>query len=372
MLLPILLIAFLAMLASVETIAVQMNAGCGFHLSTSGGFNGSVGQLANGQVRAGSDLTPSLFTWFGDAFADQQGRRCWWTPPTSVLQCDWNQEPSHGFEVGCYGGVSYRDQSLFYECYTGDGDEVNLYLQPKGINCSTIMLHADACRPACAGESSSSSLSTDTTMYQPYTTSTSLRTSTSSARHSSSQVTTITTSSPASGSTYTPGPGRCDVAIAESPDEIILIDKKSPDTAYGLNSDMSVKLSPDSSTIFVFRLTAMDAGKECALVFNLPPVTQQQPPWYTLTGSGQVRFALLDMSPANPGNTTYNNAPGVAMPLEAVVLTPGMTLKPLTFPCPGENVDIAVMMKDDTGSDAHLEYNQLEPQLPLGLYLVMC
>ncbi|OTA94976.1 hypothetical protein M434DRAFT_29350 [Hypoxylon sp. CO27-5] len=394
MLLPILLIAFLAMLASVETIAVQMNAGCGFHLSTSGGFNGSVGQLANGQVRAGSDLTPSLFTWFGDAFADQQGRSCWWTrmvllltpicffhrlanptprilAPTSVLQCDWNQEPSHGFEVGCYGGVSYRDQSLFYECYTGDGDEVNLYLQPKGINCSTIMLHADACRPPCAGESSSSSLSTDTTMYQPHTTSTSLRTSTSSARHSSAQVTTTTTSSPASGSTYTPGPGRCDVAIAESPDEIILIDKQSPDTAYGLNSDMSVKLSPDSSAIFVFRLTALDAGKECALVFNLPPVTQQQPPWYTLTGSGQVRFALLDMSPANPANTTYSNAPGVAMPLEAAVLTPGMTLKPLTFPCPGENVDIAIMMKDDPGSDAHLEYNQLEPELPLGLYLVI-
>ncbi|KAI0149644.1 hypothetical protein F4776DRAFT_172579 [Hypoxylon sp. NC0597] len=375
MLLPILLIAFLALLASVESVAVQMNAGCGFHISTSGGFNGSVGQLANGQVRAGSDLTPSLFTWFGDAFADQQGRSCWWTPPTSVLQCDWNQEPSHGFEVGCYGGVSYRDQSLFYECHTGDGDEVNLYLLPKGVNCSTIMLHADGCRPPCAGESSSSSAPpTGTSLYPPHPTST-LRTSTSSARHSSSQratTTTTTTSSPASGSTYTPTPGRCDVAVAESPDEIILIDKENPDTAYGLNPDMLVKLSPYTSAIFVFRLTTLDVGKDCALVFNLPPATQQQPPWYTLTGSGQVRFALLDMPPANPGNSTYSNAPGVAMPLEGVVLTPGMSLKPLTFPCPGEDTEIAVMMRDDPGSDAYLEYHQLEPELPLGLYLVMC
>lgn len=63
---------------------LQMNAGCGFHLTTTGGYNGSVGQLGNGQVRAGSDLSPSLFTWFGDAFADQQARGCWWTRTTCL------------------------------------------------------------------------------------------------------------------------------------------------------------------------------------------------------------------------------------------------------------------------------------------------
>lgn len=85
MLLPILFVAFLASLASVHGSTLQMfqmDVGCGFHLTATGGFNGSVGQLPTGLVRAGSDLSPTLFTWFGDAFADQLGRGCWWTRMT--------------------------------------------------------------------------------------------------------------------------------------------------------------------------------------------------------------------------------------------------------------------------------------------------
>ncbi|KAI0837038.1 hypothetical protein F5Y06DRAFT_90602 [Hypoxylon sp. FL0890] len=372
MLLPILFIAFLASLASVKGVSAPMNTGCSFHLTTSGGFNGSVGQLADGQVRAGSDLTPSLFTWFGDAFADQQGRSCWWTPPTSVLQCDRNQEPSHGFEIGCYGGVSYRDQSSFYECQTGVGDEVNLYLLPKGVNCSPIMLHADGCRPPCAGESSSSSRSTGTTSPSPNPIPTPFQVSTTSVEQSTPQVVTSTTSSPETEFTSASIPGQCDVAVAESPDEIILIDKGNPDMPYGPNPTMFVQLTPNSSAIFVFRLAPSDAGKECTLAFNLPSVTPQQPSWYKLTGTGQVSFALLDMPPANPGNTSYSNAPGVALPLEAVVLTPGLSVKPLTFPCPTADAEFAVIMRDEPSSDTNLWYHQLEPEVPLGLYLVIC
>ncbi|KAI1414167.1 hypothetical protein F5Y13DRAFT_198087 [Hypoxylon sp. FL1857] len=367
MLLPILFIAFLALLASVQSISVPLNAGCGFHLTTSGGFNGSVGQLANGQVRAGGGLPPSLFTWFGDAFADQQGRSCWWTPPTSVLQCDSNQQPSHGFEIGCYGGVSYRDQSLFYECHTGDGDEVNLYLLPKGVNCSPITLHADGCRPPCAGESSSSSPRSTATTSPHHPISTPLQTSTRSEKRRPSQAATSTTSSPAPADTSTPDPGEC---LAESPDAIILINKGNPDAAYGLDSNMVVRLSPDDSAVFVFSLQSSNAGKECALVFNLPADSQQLPQ-YKLTGTGPISFALLEEPPWNPANTTYNNAPLVALPLEAVVLAPGISAEPLIFPCPGADTQIAVMMKDEPGSDTCLVYQQ-EPELPLGLYLVIC
>lgn len=67
--------------SSVDAHATRDNVGCGFHLSCSGAsFNGSVGEKGSGQARASSDVVaPSLFTWFGDAFADQQGSGCWWT-----------------------------------------------------------------------------------------------------------------------------------------------------------------------------------------------------------------------------------------------------------------------------------------------------
>ncbi|KAI1105742.1 hypothetical protein F4804DRAFT_110749 [Jackrogersella minutella] len=365
MLLPMIFIAFLASLISVKGSSVQMNASCGFHLTTTGAYNGSVGQLGNGQVRAGSDLSPSLFTWFGDAFADQQGRGCWWTPPSSVLQCDWNQQPSHGFGIGCYGGVSYRDQSEFYECHTGDGDEVNLYLEPISVGCSTIMIHSDSCRPPCAGESSSPSPSLSPSP-SPSPTGTA-----TSGPPTPTPFQTISSSSQASSATPTPTPpsGECDKVVAEGPDEIILIDKANPYTAYGPNSDMIVQLSPNASAIFVFRFAASDLGKECGLAFDLP--SANAPP-YKLTGGGLVSFALLDGPPADPGGTSWNNAPGVAMPLEAVLLQPGASAQPLSFPCPGADAEVAFMMRDVPGSDTCLEYDQLRPDVPIGLYLVKC
>ncbi|KAI1372327.1 hypothetical protein F4677DRAFT_449449 [Hypoxylon crocopeplum] len=362
MLLPILLISFLASV-STGIASVRVNAGCGFRLTTSGGFNGTVGQLAGGQVRAGSDLSQSLFTWFGDAFADQQGRGCWWTPPTSVLQCDWNQEPAHGFEIGCYGGVSYRVQSTFYECQTGDHDEVNLYLQSNGINCSKVSIHADSCRPPCAGQSSSLSSSTGLVISSPGPTP-----AMSTTRHGSSQTGTTPTSSQASG-TPTHTPGRCNIVIAQGPDEIILIDKGNSDTSYGPNPSMMVQLSPNASAIFVFRFASSDAGKDCALVFDLPSAEQQQ---YKLTGTGPVAFALLDGPPANASRTTYNNTPRVAMPLEAATLRPGVSIQPLAFPCPGADAKVAFAMGDGPGADTCLEYQQYQPEIPIGMYLVKC
>lgn len=70
--------------AVTMAIAARADVGCGFHLHMTGGAAAvanpfPVGQLDNGQCRAGSAMTPSLFTWFGDAFVDQQGRGCWWT-----------------------------------------------------------------------------------------------------------------------------------------------------------------------------------------------------------------------------------------------------------------------------------------------------
>ncbi|KAI2622386.1 hypothetical protein GGR54DRAFT_629929 [Hypoxylon sp. NC1633] len=379
MLLPVLLIALLVSLDSAGSSLIRVNAGCTFHLTTSGGFNGSVGQLANGQARAGSDLAPSLFTWFGDAFVDQQSRGCWWTPPTSVFQCDWNQQPDHGFTIGCYGGVSYRDQSTFYECQTGDGDEVNLYLQPRGVNCSKITLHADSCRPPCAGQSSSAPQATSPATPSPSPTTAPVQVSTTKTGQSSSSKPSSTTSGTP---THTHAPGECDVVVAQGPDEIILIDKGNPDTSYGSNPGMTVQLSPNASAIFVFSLGGTtDVGKACALAFDLPPLPsptstttpqQQLPPPYSLTGSGPVRFALLDGPPADPGNTSWNRAPGIAMKLEAAALAPGVAVRPLDFACPGAGERIAVLIGDEPGADTCLEYSQFRPSVLVGMYVLKC
>ncbi|KAI1393014.1 uncharacterized protein F4822DRAFT_148245 [Hypoxylon trugodes] len=362
------MLSFLTSVTSTKSTAPPMNAGCGFHLEVTGGFNGPVGQLGNGQARAGSDLPPSLFTWFGDAFADQEGRGCWWTPPTSVLQCDRNQRPDHGFGIGCYGGVSYRDQSTFYECHTNDDYEVNLYLEPNGANCSTITIRADNCRPLCAGEtltpssSSSSSTSLTITPFEAVTTTTVTK----------SSPTTITRP-PSSGPTARPPSthGNCDVVVAQAPTEIVLVDKNNPSTSYGPNPDMLVRLSPNSSAVFVFPISASDGGKECAVLFNLPPA-QEEFQDYKLKGNGLISFALLNGTLADPGHTTYGNLPGIAASLESVELRPDMSVQPVTFECPGVDTNFTVAMRDAPGSDACLEYRQNETDVLVGMYLLKC
>ncbi|KAI0388843.1 hypothetical protein F5Y17DRAFT_470136 [Xylariaceae sp. FL0594] len=153
MLTPLLTVLWLHSLSLINAHTARQNVGCSFHLSCSGSFNGSVGQKSSGQLRSSSDVTaPTVFTWFGDAFVDQQGSGCWWTPPTFVLQCDPNQQPDHGFQIGCDGAVSYNGQTVFWECPTGQGDEVNISFESNGGQCNEVTMQADNCAPAsCPG-----------------------------------------------------------------------------------------------------------------------------------------------------------------------------------------------------------------------------
>ena len=63
----------------------RTGVGCEFHLLTDGPCSVPIGQIDSGQCRGGNSLTPSLFTWSGDGFVDQQGRGCWWTRKSSSL-----------------------------------------------------------------------------------------------------------------------------------------------------------------------------------------------------------------------------------------------------------------------------------------------
>lgn len=64
--------------ASASAVEATTPTGCSFHLET--GDNATpVGQLKNGQCRAGRALTQSMFTWFDGGFVDQRRRACFWT-----------------------------------------------------------------------------------------------------------------------------------------------------------------------------------------------------------------------------------------------------------------------------------------------------
>ncbi|KAI1632189.1 ubiquitin 3 binding protein But2 C-terminal domain-containing protein [Biscogniauxia mediterranea] len=314
-------------------LAPRANAGCGFHLATKGSFNGAIGEIDSGQARAGTDMPPSLFTWFGDAFVDRLSRGCWWTPPTSVLQCDFNQQPDHGFSIDCNGGLSFNGQSTFYQCPTGDGDEVNIYLGPNGGNCAEITIQADDCRPPCSGTASSQASPTARPLPSP-----SPSNNPSSAQPTPATGTAQPPSSPPGSATQTTTPAPTSTTTSPTtstcttvgPEEIILIDKANPDAAYGPNGPMDIQVSPNASSIFNFRFADADAGKTCELFFALPApppnnnnTSNPQPPqsssYYYLTGStGIVDFAALDGWA--DANTTYDTAPRVARPLDAVTL----------------------------------------------------
>ncbi|KAK6223921.1 hypothetical protein LQW54_000065 [Pestalotiopsis sp. IQ-011] len=131
-------------------------AGCSFTAHTEGNVTYPLSQHPSGQSRAGSTMTPSVFTMNDTGLTDAQGRGCWWTPPTTVLQCDVGQIPETGFEIACDGQISFNGQTTFYECDTADGDQVNVYKLPgqAAANCGEITLWAEDCQQ-CSGDSSS-------------------------------------------------------------------------------------------------------------------------------------------------------------------------------------------------------------------------
>ncbi|RYP05027.1 hypothetical protein DL765_009966 [Monosporascus sp. GIB2] len=141
----------------------RRDAGCKFTVNTHGAVEFPVGQHESGQTRAGAHMTLSEFTINDGSVTDAKGRGCWWTPPSMVLQCDENQPPETGFEIGCDGSVSFKGQKTFYECDAGEKDEVNIYLtlDENAQNCREITLSADGCRPGdCEANSSSSAPAT--------------------------------------------------------------------------------------------------------------------------------------------------------------------------------------------------------------------
>ncbi|KAI1329770.1 ubiquitin 3 binding protein But2 C-terminal domain-containing protein [Xylariaceae sp. FL0255] len=428
-----LLFSALCWLWWLSSQVVEAQVGCAFHLSCLGGngsYNGSIGEKTSGQARGGSGTQPTMFTWFGDAFADSSGHGCWWTPPTYTLQCDTNQPPDHGFGIGaCNGSLSFQGQSVFYECSTGNGDEVNIYLRPvSSTACHEISIVADNCAPPCpsggggvgpgssvvgsssmpgAPPSSSSSASSifTVTLSIPTTLSTSstaITTSTSTSTSSTSgpvtptpfttgttgtSLQTVTTSTSTSTITLTttftpvqpspttaPSGSSTPSCTALPPAQIILTDKANPDTSYGANPGMNIQVTPNASSIFNFDFMDADEGRSCELFFLLPPQNSGSGGGdiYNLTGTtGLLTIATLD-GWADPA-TTYSSMPRIEWPLGNVMLSAAGLAQSLgKFECPGSTARTSILLTEGPMADTCFAVMQGGVGDGRGVYLNIC
>ncbi|TPX11133.1 uncharacterized protein E0L32_007994 [Thyridium curvatum] len=311
-----------AALASLAALAqgLVIRDGCTFHLDVDGT---PVGQVEGGQAKFGNGLKATNFVINGDVLSDGTGRGCWWTPPTKVLQCDAGQAPTSGFGIACDGTFSYKGQTQFFKCESGDG-LWNIYLEDgHGQNCGPISLRSDGCHADCAPPPPPP-----------------------------------------------PPAPKCPVELTgswEFPHLIVPVDSANPDKASGTSYDGNV--SPTVSSIFNFDIPAGDAGKTCQLVFLLPKKEDLETSDYKLSGSGALDFVWLN-GVANL-QTTYNNAPGAKMDLGTVTVAPGNSYAIANFDCPAGQT-ISFEIKEGGGADTNLWYFQDYNPSPIGLYITKC
>lgn len=236
--------------------------------------------------------------------------------PTYVLQCDVNQDPDNGFNIGCDGTVSYRGQTTFFECQTGEDGQYNLYLHDgQGQNCGKVTLKADGCHKDCPPPP--------------------------------------------------PPPSKCPDDLKgpyEFPHLIVPVDKSKPDMAHG--TSYFGEISTQMSSIFNFDIPPADKGKKCSLVFLLPRKETLETSDFTLSGSGQLSFTWLK-EVANKG-TTYNNQPGKSKDLGSYTVSPGNKYEIAMFDCPaGQTIAFEMTSAGDTALRFFQDYNPC----PIGLYI---
>ncbi|KAK8104369.1 GPI anchored cell wall protein [Apiospora kogelbergensis] len=372
-------------------VSSQADAGCTFHLSVNAGGSPPatypVGQIFDGLCRARGDLSPSTFTWFGDAFMDKQGRGCWWTPPSKVLQCDPSQQLSHGFEIDCDGRVTFSGRSTFFACQT-DGD-ANIYLEANGANCQPVTLVADGCHSTCCDCGSPSRLvdSAPGQINGPPE---------APPQSSMVPVPETITHSPFAAADSKPSPSPsplappiydCPANIIWSPYEkpqlMVAVDMANPTKAYG--PTYLGQVSQNASTLFNIEVPSSYAGKNCKVFFSFPTLDQMissnGSESYYFGGSGGVAFARLGR-PATltttwedvfiPSNSSSGgDLDGGVIPLGQITISPGHTFVVDQFACPAGQALTYLMMEQDD-EDTYLVYMQNDVPVALGVFMSVC
>ncbi|OQD81263.1 hypothetical protein PENANT_c028G00332 [Penicillium antarcticum] len=153
----------LAAFAAGSNALVGRSDSCCFHLTSSGGASGELGQLSDGQNRIG-DNTLSAAQYCIDskgAITDNKGRGCILTPPTTQFQCDEGATPTPGFSINSNGQLVYDNNSNFFACETGQRGGLNVYTTNSTdvTQCTNVELKADSCSNSGSGSGSSASSS---------------------------------------------------------------------------------------------------------------------------------------------------------------------------------------------------------------------
>ncbi|TVY76010.1 hypothetical protein LSUE1_G007476 [Lachnellula suecica] len=141
----------LALGASAWVVPRSNSSSCSFELTASGGQNGNIGQLSDGQNRIGGGLALVTFTIDNGGITDSAGSGCILTPEIEQFQCDQYASPTYGFSIASNGSLEYEGDSVFYACPASD-TEWNLYTTPVAgqLKCVEISLTASACAAAAA------------------------------------------------------------------------------------------------------------------------------------------------------------------------------------------------------------------------------
>lgn len=274
---------------------------------------------------------------------DQKGRGCILTSPTTQWQCDAGASPMGGFAVGCDGTLTYKGNSKFVACPTGDHGGYNIYgTAPQGQGgCVDITLNGDSCHAGCPPPPPPP---------PPKTCPADL------SGHYEVRPCSRSASFFLDGLLTT----------LQFPHLIIPVDKSKPDTAQP--TSYFGEVSATVSSIFNFDIPYSDAGKTCSLVFLFPYQSQLVTSSFTFSGAGGLDFCKLN-GVADHG-TTYNNAPKCGTDYGVVTVSPGHSYTLATFPCPaGQRVSYGMVAKDGTCFKYFQDYNPA-PYVPIFMFVL--
>ncbi|KAF7719648.1 Uncharacterized protein PECH_004146 [Penicillium ucsense] len=163
----------IASLAVGAHALVTRGSDCCFHITTSGGASGELGQLGDGQVRVNDHtLSPSKFCLSNGVITDSEGRPCVVTGETTQFQCDAGSTGTSGFSVSSSGKLEFNGDADFVACATGLNGGSNIYTteSDKVTQCVDVQLMADSTCAAPAPSSVAPVASPSSTPCSPWST----------------------------------------------------------------------------------------------------------------------------------------------------------------------------------------------------------
>lgn len=149
---------------------------------------------------------------------------------------------------------------------------------------------------------------------------------------------------------------------SQFPHLIIPVDASKPNQDY--HTSFNGTASGSVSTIFNFDIPASDAGKTCSLDFLFPEQHQLETSAFSMTGSGEVEFSILES--ACTQGTTYETKPKTHEVLGTKKMSAGNSYHIHEAPCrAGQTVAIEMKAVGDTCLNYFQDFNPC----PIGLYV---